>query len=90
MFTPFRIAAGILAGVVGKRAFDRAWGLIGDPDVPDPKRRDIGWPKLAAALVLQGAIFRATRGLLDYGSRRFFLRLTGRWPGEEEEEGRSA
>jgi hypothetical protein len=35
------------------------------------------------ALVLQGAIFRAVRGLVDHGARRGFYNLTGSWPGDE-------
>lgn len=66
--------------------FDRAWRLIDDREVPDPERRGSSWPKLAAALLLQGAIFRAARGLADHGARRVFKRMTGRWPGEEEQE----
>jgi len=87
MYTPFRIAGGVLAGIVSKRLFDRAWRLIDDREVPDSKRRGVAWQKLAAALVLEGAIFRVARGLFDYGSRRFFSRLTGRWPGEEGDRG---
>jgi hypothetical protein len=34
------------------------------------------------ALALEGAIFRATRGLVDHFARRSFERATGRWPGE--------
>ena len=86
MFTPFRIAGGVLAGIVGKRVFDRTWRLIDDREVPDSKRRGVPWPKLAAALMLQGAIFTTARGLFDHGVRRFFSRLTGRWPGEQEPE----
>ena len=38
--------------------------------------------KLAAALAIEGAVFRTVRGLADHGSRRTFARLTGSWPGE--------
>jgi hypothetical protein len=83
LFMPFSILGGVLAGVVGKKAFERVWGAIEDEEPPDPKYRDIAWQKLLAALVLEGAIFRAVRGLADHGSRRAFSRLTGRWPGQE-------
>jgi hypothetical protein len=39
-----------------------------------------------AALMLEGAIFGAVRGLAEHGSRSVFSRLTGRWPGEERAE----
>jgi hypothetical protein len=83
LFMPFSILGGVLAGVVGKKAFERVWRAIEDEEPPDPKHRDIPWQKLLAALVLEGAIFRAVRGLADHGSRRAFSRLTGRWPGQE-------
>jgi hypothetical protein len=83
LFMPFSVLGGVLAGVVGKKAFERVWSAIEDQQPPDPKDRDVPWQKLLAALVLEGAIFRAVRGLADHGSRRAFSRLTGRWPGQE-------
>jgi hypothetical protein len=38
------------------------------------------------ALALEGAVFRATKGLADHGARRAFARMTGSWPGEEQPE----
>ena len=83
LFMPFSILGGVLAGVVGRKAFERVWSAIEQEEPPDPKYRDVAWQKLLAALVLEGAIFRAVRGLTDHGSRRAFSRLTGRWPGQE-------
>ena len=82
-FIPFSIAGGLIAGFAAKKAFDLAWGLIDDEEAPEPDQHDVSWGKLAAALALEGAIFRLTRGLADHGSRRGFYRLTGSWPGEE-------
>ena len=42
--------------------------------------------KLAVALALQGAIFRAVRGIVEHAARRTFARTTGTWPGEERPE----
>jgi len=42
--------------------------------------------KLIVALIVQGAIFRAVRGLVDHGSRHAFQKMTGSWPGEEQPE----
>ena len=42
--------------------------------------------KLIAALLLEGATFRAVRGLFDHGARQAFHRLTGSWPGDERPE----
>jgi hypothetical protein len=86
LFTPFSVLGGLLAGILGKKTFERLWGAFEDEDPPDPKHREVAWQKLLAALVLEGAIFRAVRGLADHGARRAFSRLTGRWPGEERPE----
>jgi hypothetical protein len=84
LFIPFSIAGGLAAGFAAKRLFDTLWGVIDDEEPPEPEHRDVGWPKLAAALALEGAIFRVSRGLADRGSRLAFYRLTGSWPGEKE------
>ena len=86
LFIPFSVIGGILAGVVGKKTFETLWGAFDDEQAPDPKHRKISLSKLIPALILEGAIFRAVRGLFDHGARHAFLRLTGSWPGEERPE----
>jgi len=83
LFIPFSVVAGILAGIVGKKTFEGVWGAFDDQKAPDPKHSDIAWKKLIPALLLEGAILRAVRGLFDHGSRRAFSKLTGSWPGED-------
>jgi hypothetical protein len=85
-FTPFSIVLGLIAGIVGKKIFEQIWGLIDDEEPPDAKHREISYPKLVAALVFEGAIFRLVKGLTDHGARRGFASMTGVWPGEEEPE----
>ena len=86
LFAPFSVLGGVLAGLIGKKAFQAVWRAFDEEQPPDAKDRDISWRKLLLAISLEGAIFRATRGLVDHGSRRAFSRLTGRWPGEERPE----
>jgi hypothetical protein len=86
LFIPFSIVGGLIAGLLSKKVFDLAWGIVDDEEPPEPEHREVTWPKLAIALALQGAIFRMMRGLTDRGSRLGFYRLTGSWPGEEEPE----
>jgi hypothetical protein len=83
IFLPFSIALGLLAGMIGQKIFERIWGLIDEEEPPEPKHRELEWPKLLAALLLEGAIFRLVKGLTDHGARHSFARLTGAWPGEE-------
>jgi hypothetical protein len=85
-FIPFSIAGGLLAGLIGKKAFDLAWGVVDEREPPEPEHREVEWWKLLVALALQGAIFRIARGVAERGSRAVYWRLTGSWPGEEEPE----
>jgi hypothetical protein len=86
LFIPFSVIGGLIAGAVSKKTFEALWGVIYDDEAPEPKHRDISLKKLIPALVLQGAIFRAIRGLFDHGTRQAFQRLTGTWPGDEQPE----
>jgi Protein of unknown function (DUF4235) len=83
LFVPLSITAGLIAGLLGRKLFEGAWGLIDDEEPPDAEHREIVWPKLIAALAIEGAIFRLVKGLVDHGARSTFLRATGTWPGEE-------
>jgi Protein of unknown function (DUF4235) len=82
-FVPVSILGGLLAGLVAKFAFERVWGLIDDEEPPDPEHREISAAKLVLALLIEGAIFRAARGLFDHAARLGFARWTGEWPGDE-------
>jgi hypothetical protein len=83
VFAPIGIVAGLIAGALGKKAFERVWGLIDDQEPPQPEYRRLDWPKLIVALAIEGAIFRLAKGVVDHGVRRTFANLTGSWPGEE-------
>jgi hypothetical protein len=83
VFTPLSIVLGLVAGMVGKKIFERLWGRVDEEEPPRPEHREFAWPKLIAALVFEGAIFRLVKGLVDHGARRSFAKATGSWPGEE-------
>jgi hypothetical protein len=83
VFLPISIVGGLIAGIAGRKLFERAWGLFDDEEAPEPEHREVSLPKLLTALAIEGAIFRVSRGLVDRGSRIGFFRLTGSWPGEE-------
>jgi len=86
LFLPFSIIGGLLAGTIAKKLFDAAWRLVSAEEAPEPEHREVSWGKLLAALAIEGAIFRAVRGVVERGTRATFYRLTGRWPGEERPE----
>lgn len=83
IFAPIGIVAGLIAGMAGKKAFERLWAVIDDEDPPEPDNRDVPLVKLIAALAVEGAIFRLVKGLTDHGTRAGFEKLTGRWPGDD-------
>jgi hypothetical protein len=83
IFTPFSILLGLLAGIVGQKIFEKLWGVVDDEEPPSPEHREFSWPKLIAALLVEGAIFRLVKGLTDHGARRAFAGATGTWPGDE-------
>jgi hypothetical protein len=83
LFVPFGIAAGLVAGLIGSKLFEQLWGLIDNQEPPNSEHREIEWPKLVAALAIEGAIFRVLKGLTDHGARLSYQRVTGSWPGEE-------
>jgi hypothetical protein len=86
IFAPIGIAAGLLAGLAAQKAFEKLWSVFDDEEAPAPDHREVPFPKLIAALVVEGAVFRLTKGLVDHGVRSAFARTTGTWPGEERPE----
>ena len=88
LYAPFAALSGLLSGALASRVFRGLWRLIDKEQPPEPQYREISLVKLLVALMLQGAVFRAVRGLVNHGSRAAFSRLTGRWPGEERPEPR--
>ena len=85
-YAPFSVAGGLIAGAIGRKLFERLWSLFDTEEPPDPKHRDVPWRKVVLALILQGAVFRVARGVVDRGTRKAFSKLTGVWPGEERPE----
>ena len=83
VFTPVSIVLGLIAGIIGQKIFEKLWALVDDQEPPSPEHREFSWPKLVAALLVEGAIFRLIKGLTDHGARRTFAKATGAWPGEE-------
>jgi hypothetical protein len=83
VFTPISLALGLAAGLVGQKIFEKVWGLVDEEEAPSPEHRRFSWPKLIAALLVEGAIFRLVKGLTDHGARRAFAGATGTWPGDE-------
>ena len=83
LFAPIGILAGLAAGFAAQKGFERIWAIVDDEQAPEVENRAVSYPKLVLALLLEGAIFRLVKGMVDRGARVGFASLTGRWPGEE-------
>ncbi len=83
LFAPVGISAGLIAGLLGKKAFEKAWAVFDEEDPPEPDQRYAPTAKLIAALAVEGAIFRVVKGITDHQARKAFAGATGRWPGED-------
>jgi len=84
IFAPIGIVAGLIAGFIAQKGFDRIWAVFDDEEAPEPDQSAAPLTKLVPALLIEGAIFRLTKGLVDRGARTGFARLTGKWPGEQD------
>jgi hypothetical protein len=87
LFIPIGILSGLAAGFAAQKAFERIWAAFDEEDPPEPEDREVSYPKLAAALVIEGAIFRLVKGMVDRGARLGFASVTGSWPGEDDSSG---
>lgn len=85
LFRPLGLVAGLLAGIVARKVFEKGWSSFSDEDPPSPEEESLSLKRLALALLLEGAVFSLVRGLVDHGARVAFRNYTGAWPGEEDE-----
>jgi hypothetical protein len=83
LFLPFSIITALIAGKLAEKIFDGVWRLVDEEEAPEAEHKEISIVKLVLALVIEGAIFRVVRGLVDHSARRGFYNLTGSWPGDE-------
>lgn len=84
LFAPIGILAGLAAGFAAQKGFEKVWAIFDDQEAPEAEDREVSYPKLAVALILEGAIFRLVKGMVDRGARLGFASLTGIWPGEQD------
>lgn len=84
IFAPISIVVGLIAGTIGKKAFEQLWGVVSGDEPPGAEHRDVGsYAKLMSALIVEGALFRLSKGLVDHGLRQMVYKGTGTWPGKE-------
>jgi hypothetical protein len=83
LYKPFGLVAGIVAGLIGRRAFDYAWTKIDEQEPPKGTTQYATWAKVIGAAALEGVIFKTTRVVVDRYAATWWQYLTGTWPGEK-------
>ena len=83
LYKPIGIILGIIAGLLGRKAFDFVWTKIDDEEPPEPTTEETSWRRVLAAAAVQGVIFRTTRVAVDRYGAIAWRYVTGTWPGEK-------
>jgi len=83
VYKPFAIIVGLLAGMLGNKAFEKVWGAFADEDPSDPDDRDATWTEVLISAAVSGVIIKVVQALIRRGGAKGFERATGFWPGDE-------
>jgi len=83
VYKPFAIIVGLLAGMLGNKAFEKVWGAFADEDPSDPDDRDATWPEVLVSAAIGGAILKVVQALVRRSGALAFERATGFWPGDD-------
>ena len=86
LYKPFGFVAGIVAGLIGRKAFDVAWSKLDKEEPPKGTTEEAPWGKIVGAAALQGVIFQTVRVVVNRYGALGWRHLTGVWPGEKNPE----
>lgn len=81
LYRPVGLAVGMASGALAGLAFRKVWALVGNEEAPAPTDENRHWREIVIAAAVQGAIFTATRAVVDRGGAKAVQRVTGTWPG---------
>lgn len=86
LYRPLGMLFGALGGFLATAIFGQVWKLVGgDKEAPSATMRTRTWREVLMAAALQGAIFGLVKAAIDRGGAKGFQKLTGEWPGDEED-----
>jgi hypothetical protein len=86
IYKPWGLLLGVIAGLVSRRVFDAAWGVVDDEEPPSPTVKEATWPRVLGAAALKALAFSVTRAAVDRLGARTFHHLFGIWPGDQHAE----
>ena len=77
----------LLGGMLASAIFKKVWKLAaGEDEAPESTDIRRGWREVLVAAALQGAIFALVRAVVDRAAAQGTAKITGVWPGEEDEQ----
>ena len=89
MYKPISLGASVLGGVLAGAIFKKVWQLAaGGQEAPKATDAERGWTEVLVAAALQGAVFAIVKATVDRGTAAGTRKLTGTWPGDEDEPAR--
>ena len=77
----------MLAGAIFKQVWKVAAGEEEAPTATDIRR---GWPEVLTSAALQGAIFAVVKATVDRATAEGTRKLTGVWPGKDDQQPQKA
>jgi hypothetical protein len=85
LYKPLGLIFSLIGARLAMSVFRRVWSASGrDEEAPRPKDRDRGWREVVVAATVQGAVFGATKAVVDRAGATWWERITGVWPGRED------
>jgi hypothetical protein len=87
LYRPLGLLFGVVGGVVASAIFAQIWKqLSGDDEAPDATDPDRDWHEVLLAAAIEGAVFGLVKAAIDRGGAKGWERLTGVWPGGDDDE----
>jgi hypothetical protein len=82
-YRPVGLLGGILAGTLSGIVFKQVWKVIAkEDDAPGALQSEYDMREVVLAAAIQGAIFAATKAVIERAGAQGFTKLTGSWPGD--------